>query len=380
MSKILVLPPIPKEIKKGGGVAVAGLMSEYSFGEFDFVYSGEKSKSNKKSIFAERMEKYIFEKPILGKIPFIITLLLRSIKIGKYFFNKNIVIAHTFWEALCSILLKKLFFQKIKVVHVYHGVGPYYSFITDLNGYKKIESINSFFQNLELYIHRNSEISGFPSHGAASVFNQYSDHNISDYCVFPNTISNEALSHDNSNSEHVSIICVTTLNSDKGADRLIPFINYFSRVLKKDISFKLIGNGPLADKIANQAKDLRNVKLIWEKNPLPNDVIRKELAKSNFYICLHRKSIFDIVIIEAISCGCVPILTNVGGNPEFLPTSLHKILINEKNLCDQKKIEYLIVNFMEIREQLKMHYNKNLSPEAFISRYKNIDKLVYEHL
>ena len=69
MSKILVLPPIPKEIKKGGGVAVAGLMSEYSFGEFDFVYSGEKSKSNKKSIFAERMEKYIFEKPILGKIP-----------------------------------------------------------------------------------------------------------------------------------------------------------------------------------------------------------------------------------------------------------------------------------------------------------------------
>ena len=94
-------------------------------------------------------------------------------------------------------------------------------------------------------------------------------------------------------------------------------IDFFARVAEKmpDVSFKIIG-------IEKEAKDYlikkypsSNLELL----PPCNKVQIKKYLKSSKVVCqFSRFESFGIAIVEGILCGCIPVVSKVGGLPEVI--------------------------------------------------------------
>lgn len=370
-SGVLVLPALPKTVQKGGGVAVAGLLREYDSEHYFFTDLKEEIKSNKKKPLNSKVEKRIFESSFIGEVFFLLNILKRSVLYGASIRKAKVIIAHTFWEGYLAALYKYYLNPALKLIYVYHGVGKYYNFITNLNGYHFNSVVEGRFDKREDFIFEHADKYGFPSRGAAETFNSDKVKRKQHYEVLPNTISNAKISNPGASKEENSFIVVSTLNNDKGVDRLLPCLDQYASTIGSKVSLTIVGDGPLASEIDSQIKLYRNVDVNWSRQAVQNADLRKILATKKYYICLHRKSIFDIVIIEAISCGCFPVLTNVGGNPEFLPSELHENLIENVNEFPSKMLR-IDQNLNSLLAKSYAFYKTNLSPEAFKNRYREV--------
>jgi len=121
------------------------------------------------------------------------------------------------------------------------------------------------------------------------------------------------------------------------------------------------------DKIALLADGMENVKLLTD---VPNEELRKLLAKSTYFLHAMRNEDFGIAVVEAMSCGCIPIVHRSGGPMEIVgDESLTFNVINEvptiiasldekkeeiSKMMVQKASEYSYGNFVErVKLELK---------------------------
>lgn len=111
---------------------------------------------------------------------------------------------------------------------------------------------------------------------------------------------------------------VANLNEAKAVER-IP--QYLAAIKRAGIHFKwiLVGNGVKEGEVEAEIKKygLGN-EVIWKKNGVPHDELMELFSVTDFYILLHKYSIFDLSTLEAMHYGNIPILTPVGGNKEII--------------------------------------------------------------
>ena len=75
----------------------------------------------------------------------------------------------------------------------------------------------------------------------------------------------------------------------------------------------------MADKIQHDIDAYGlNDKVVWVKEFLNHDAVLSVLKRTDYYILMHRRSIFDCATLEVMSLGAVLLLSSTGGNLEVL--------------------------------------------------------------
>lgn len=107
------------------------------------------------------------------------------------------------------------------------------------------------------------------------------------------------------------------LNHIKRADKLIEIFKNIKNILNTDdISFLIIGDGPLRKHIENGGAN-NNFNIHITGNVFVDDV-RKYMNTMDIMILPSRNEGFGCVILEANACGVPVVATNVGGIPEAI--------------------------------------------------------------
>lgn len=167
-------------------------------------------------------------------------------------------------------------------------------------------------------------------------------------------------------------ITVSSLNHAKAVER-IP--EYLLSVKQKYPNFLwvIIGNGVKKDELKfNIDKYGLKDNLIWIDFPIQNTDVLAILSITDYYIMMHRWSIFDLATLEAMGMGNVPILSNVGGNPEVVIDN-NGLLIDEKNKnCVLEYIEDTYPNIDFLKEKNKEIQKSHFSMKQMLQSYKNI--------
>ena len=169
----------------------------------------------------------------------------------------------------------------------------------------------------------------------------------------------------------IKLATVANLNAAKAVER-IP--EYLDAIKKAGIAFKwiLVGNGIKAAEVEQQVEKYKlGNDLIWKRNGVPHDELMQLFSVTDFYILLHKYSIFDLSTLEAMHYGNIPILTPVGGNKEVIIDG-NGIFVSDFRKADSfialvrnGKTELLKAKNAEIQ-------NSKFDDRAFLQRYVDL--------
>lgn len=254
---------------------------------------------------------------------------LKYIAENNVFTNSDCYIFHDFESAYAFI---KTFPQYTNTLFVYHQQGSLYkewsaNFNISSTYYKRYLD-----KMLSLVINNIKEIA-FPSEGARNTLMNSSPIlndaiRMKNYSILYNGVDiqenlNESKQMDKyliklKNCDAPKLVTVSTLNVAKAVER-IPL--YLQTVKNKFQNFiwVIIGNGVQKEKLKENIKkyNLTN-NIIWIDYKISNAEVLSILKETDYYIMMHRWSIFDLATLEAMGTGNIPILSNIGGNPEVI--------------------------------------------------------------
>lgn len=329
--------------------------------------------SRKKSIIG------ILKKTNLGLIlSLMINILKTYFKLKEKTKNYDYIVSHYYID---SFVLSR-FFKKKKLINIQHTQGSCYFEFTDLKGYDKGILLKIFMNYLERSIYKSALILGFPSYGAQEA-------------VFKTHPKLESLSIDKEvrilyngipldgsglksvddikkKGSIIKIITVASINKAKGVD-LIP--QYIDLLNKNNVDFHwtIIGNGPMSGILEREINKFKlSDKITWIKNRVNHEVIIDYFRQSDYYICLHRYSIFDFSTLEAMYNGCIPILSNVGGNKEVVKWNNGILIDDNINFYDEFcKVNIDIEIFKKLNKNIVV---SNFSEEKFNNYYIDLIK------
>lgn len=170
----------------------------------------------------------------------------------------------------------------------------------------------------------------------------------------------------------ITFVSTTFLYRNKGVERIPGVLAEFKRITGMTIRWILVGSGEMETEVeTNIKKYLNEDEYIWYRKRFNNqDNIFALFKYSDFYIMMHKVSIFDLAILQAMSYGCIPFLSKVGGNLELCGYQ-NGILINpddnELTLPEDIKAGiYLKDKKKENIEIVKTYFNNR----QFLGSYK----------
>lgn len=163
---------------------------------------------------------------------------------------------------------------------------------------------------------------------------------IKPYVLYP-SVSNELLSSSKSDLERQrenTVITVARICPQKKLN-IIPQIAQFT---KKDITFLIVGLLDSKEALNSIIRLSRQLKVSERIKIMPNverKQLRKMLLNSKVYLHTTTNEHFGISIVEAMACGCVPVVPNSGGPKEFVPLKQRYDNVDEAAQIIQKIID-----------------------------------------
>lgn len=111
---------------------------------------------------------------------------------------------------------------------------------------------------------------------------------------------------------------------------------------------------------------------------LPHDKVLESMMGHDVLVAPHRRSVFDLVMLEAMHVGLPIISTAVGGNVELITSKNQGILVEPNNVNELVDGLKLIIDDQSLRLSLAVNAQKYaedfFSEEAMFERYKNFFK------
>lgn len=109
------------------------------------------------------------------------------------------------------------------------------------------------------------------------------------------------------------------LYRNKGVERIPKILAKFKSSTGIKIHWILVGGGEMEKEVEAAIEDnLEESDYTWFRERFANqDNIFALFSKADFYIMMHRVSVFDLSTLQAMSYECVPFLSDVGGNKEL---------------------------------------------------------------
>lgn len=271
-------------------------------------------------------------------------------------------------------------------IFIYHQQGSLYD--------EWSASFNIQVKNFKRYLDRSLvnviskvKMMGFPSEGARKVLKNSSEDLFSvlqgkEYRILYNGVDIAENIEPTSNiidyvkriefSVGPRFITVSSLNHAKAVERIPEYLLSVKLKYPKFV-WVIIGNGIKKDDLkSNIDKYGLKDNVIWIDFPIPNTDVLAIFSNTDYYIMMHRWSIFDLSTLEAMGMGNVPILSNVGGNPEVVIDN-NGLLIDEKNknsILEYVNDTYLNINILKNKnKEIQMAH---FSMKQMLHSYKKL--------
>jgi len=169
------------------------------------------------------------------------------------------------------------------------------------------------------------------------------------------------------------IIFVGRLSKEKRVDILLKAILKVKKTYRKEIKAAIVGSGPLIDDLKKMTSDLNlgdNVEFLgWQEN------IDYYLNKSKLFILTSEREQLPLSMIEAMACGVVPVVPDVGNITDVANPSnsivVRPLDINGfsnaiiKLLNDKESYKMLSQNALEVRKTHSIVNNAKIWREIF---------------
>lgn len=164
----------------------------------------------------------------------------------------------------------------------------------------------------------------------------------------------------------------------KAFHRLVTIMQEANTLPTKYLSLTIIGDGPERDNLERQVTDLHLEKQVTFTGFLQGDELTKCLNQHNFLVVPSvLEEAFGNVVLEGMACGCLPIVSNLGGLPEavgnagvvFSPVDLDNLVACMQKLLTSPDL------VSKLRNAIPNHL-ENHHPNAITQQYLQIIKSI----
>ena len=164
-------------------------------------------------------------------------------------------------------------------------------------------------------------------------------------------------------------LTVADYNKAKGVDRIPDFLNDYVTKCSKKVLWICAGNATTSGIF--EALQIEKSSWKFESILIGNRINHSEVLAlmefCDFYIMLHRKSIFDLATLEAMRAGLIPVLSQTGGNIEFNKNDNVIFVDQEDNSSAIEKLQHLsIPHYKEVN---KLTFDTYFSEKNFYEEY-----------
>lgn len=171
----------------------------------------------------------------------------------------------------------------------------------------------------------------------------------------------------------LAVAFVGRLTPEKGIEELIEAANMLSA--DKTIQFFIAGDGPLRQALEEKAPDT-----VHFLGSLPSSEVAALLQAVDVFCLPSRSEGFSTALLEAAACSTVPVITNVGGVDELIPTEDYGIVLPDrspKSIAsalsslhnDHERVRILATN---INNLVKTSYNWQETTSALIEAFESM--------
>jgi glycosyltransferase involved in cell wall biosynthesis len=180
----------------------------------------------------------------------------------------------------------------------------------------------------------------------------------------------------------ISLVCTRSLFPEYHHNSLLRVLKVLEdRVGDIKLRLIMIGDGPLIGPLRALQDGLKaKSNVIWAGR-LPSSEIGKWLEASDFYVSLSDTEGISSSLLEAMACGCYPIVTDLPGNREWIQDGVNGALVG----LDEREIVSRLLNLIENRFSLLDAIRQNrrrvedsadaeLVNAAFVNRYRTLTK------
>ena len=302
-----------------------------------------------------------------------------AIKESKDMGENPVLMCHDIGSAYGAFLADRPF------ILIYHQQGSIISEMLSAG-----EPVNDMDNEIITYIEHkvflNAKRVYFPSNGAKEVLKEncslsskeWDDIKFGEFPLY-NTVEDVgeriAIPILHTKAEGEVFISVGDFVYDKGLDRVPDFLDIYSKKSERRVTWIAIGNTfdkDFVDNIKEKCKKLDITAYIVDHRVAHSELMELE-TMADYYIMLHRKSIFDLASLEAMQLGKCMILSDCDSNREFNVYN-NVILVNVEDMehAVQKVIEADLMNWQHLNKKV---FEECFSNQAFLNRYS---KAVYE--
>jgi glycosyltransferase involved in cell wall biosynthesis len=162
-------------------------------------------------------------------------------------------------------------------------------------------------------------------------------------------------------------VTATYLARNKGVER-IPRVLSLLKNANVPFLWILVGGGEYEQQVRDAIRlYLEPEDYVWFEKRFDNQHNVFELfQRADFYIMMHRVSVFDLATMQAMYYGCIPILSDTGGNKEFCAFD-NGVLFDPDNISDDELLVTLLpyLNGSDSLQASKQLTNKKIVRERF---------------
>ncbi|KAK7204388.1 hypothetical protein BZA70DRAFT_280636 [Myxozyma melibiosi] len=141
--------------------------------------------------------------------------------------------------------------------------------------------------------------------------------------VIPNAVvaSNFLPDPGKASSSHITIVVISRLYPNKGADLLTAVIPRIC-LLHPTVRFIIAGSGPREIDLEQMREKYQLQEQVELMGSVRHEDVRDVMVKGHIYLHPTLTEAFGTVLVEAASCGLLVVTTKVGGIPEVLPSHM----------------------------------------------------------
>jgi len=145
---------------------------------------------------------------------------------------------------------------------------------------------------------------------------------------------------------------------------------------KKKITLSIAGSGSDLSKLKTLITNFYSINEVDILGQLTRKKVRNLFASNQFYISLSKSDGMPIAVLEAIACGCIPILFNSRPHKELAELGLKFISIPSDSMADIKNSILKAINLSKKEiESIRVNNNQkilNFSSTKMLEQYKQI--------
>ena len=151
-----------------------------------------------------------------------------------------------------------------------------------------------------------------------------------------------------------NILFIHWLSERKGAHLLIPVIKELNTKYElQNTSYKIVGDGPLKEKILKEIKENKLEKYVNVLGKIPNKDLVKYYAMADIFILPSLQEGFPRVLLEAMAMGVPYVAFDVGAVREISPPTAQEFIVKPGDVKEFAKKIQILLSSKEIYDRFR---------------------------